>query len=572
MKYIFFKINFKLLFYAVLISFFLVNISISNNSLNLETDIIDNNNIIISNDNNIKNNKCIDSSNCIRMYYCNKDKKCVHKNVFPLKFYEILSFIFIALSYGISNLCGVGGGTVGTSTLLWVENFSTSEAVPITMFVMVFASSYTFYLGALFKKNNPDVDFVSYKAASVLIPMILIGSKFGSIFNYIMPFIVITFSLFLLVIYQILNIKKKYKIQIENENNNKIRNIIRESNRITVSRNYLCKSDKDINKLSDQLLIDSHLNTKYNNLNIELNNISDYKKIELEYNTENSKPVHFKSNSVFLVSNNFEKNIKNTYSDNNSDEKVSNLSKLKDILIQEDNPFNVKWIKIIVLTFLIYLITLAIEGNTKFPSLIGLEHCSFLYFVFLFFSVIVLTAVLIKNRNLIKESYLEKCNLHSSYFNQQEEYLFSNNNYTVLINSFFAGFIGSSLGIGGGMIISPYLISLGFSPKTSTTTSTLTIIFSSLSSTIIFITMGNLNLNYALIICFPSMISCYICSKFINNYIKNTGKQSILLYILFWILIVTLFFIVFSVINKLSYIYQNKYTSIFKFNNYCEKK
>ena len=141
----------------------------------------------------------------------------------------------------------------------------------------------------------------------------------------------------------------------------------------------------------------------------------------------------------------------------------------------------------------------------------------------------------------------------------------------VLINSFLAGFIGSTLGIGGGLIITPYLVSLGFSPKISTSTSTLTIIFSSLSSTFMFFTMGSLKIDYSLGICIPSVLTCYFCSKYINNYIKETGKQSILLYMLFWTLIVTIVFVVLSLINKIIFSIDND-ISIFRFKNYCLKE
>jgi len=57
----------------------------------------------------------------------------------------------------------------------------------------------------------------------------------------------------------------------------------------------------------------------------------------------------------------------------------------------------------------------------------------------------------------------------------------------IFLFSFLGGIIAGMLGLGGGLIIVPLLLSLGFDTRVTVTTSNLLIVFSTLSATILFI-------------------------------------------------------------------------------------
>jgi hypothetical protein len=63
---------------------------------------------------------------------------------------------------------------------------------------------------------------------------------------------------------------------------------------------------------------------------------------------------------------------------------------------------------------------------------------------------------------------------------------------------FFGGWISGALGLGGGAIFNPVLLSLGVPPKAATATSMYMILFSTFSSSFLYIFYRILNIRYAL--------------------------------------------------------------------------
>mmetsp|Transcript_8191 Transcript_8191/g.8459 ORF Transcript_8191/g.8459 Transcript_8191/m.8459 type:complete len:84 (+) Transcript_8191:1-252(+) len=80
--------------------------------------------------------------------------------------------------------------------------------------------------------------------------------------------------------------------------------------------------------------------------------------------------------------------------------------------------------------------------------------------------------------------------------------------------------------------------------------------------------MGNLYVDYAVIIAIPSIISCIVCSTYVNDYIKRTGKQSVLVLMLNIVMILSALFLVMSMKNRISY-NLDKDIPMWKFNSFC---
>ena len=57
----------------------------------------------------------------------------------------------------------------------------------------------------------------------------------------------------------------------------------------------------------------------------------------------------------------------------------------------------------------------------------------------------------------------------------------------IIILTFLGGIVAGMLGIGGGMITTPLLLSYGVDPKSATSTSNLLIIFTAFSATVMFV-------------------------------------------------------------------------------------
>jgi uncharacterized membrane protein YfcA len=81
-----------------------------------------------------------------------------------------------------------------------IEQFNPKEAIPITMSLIFVCSLATFYTGVIDKQKNPQNNFVDYEIALICLPNLLLGAKFGAIFNKILPkFIVGTILMWFII-------------------------------------------------------------------------------------------------------------------------------------------------------------------------------------------------------------------------------------------------------------------------------------------------------------------------------------------------------------------------------------
>lgn len=122
------------------------------------------------------------------------------------------------------------------------------------------------------------------------------------------------------------------------------------------------------------------------------------------------------------------------------------------------------------------------------------------------------------------------------------------------------------VGIGGGMVTNPILLGMGLDPKAISSTSTFLIMTTALASTFIYILSGQLNVSYAICMGVPCTLSVYFGSEQILNYINRTHKNSILLSIMLWFLIISMVVILFKTYFELK---ESGDLNIFKLKPYC---
>jgi uncharacterized membrane protein YfcA len=99
----------------------------------------------------------------------------------------------------VATTAGIGGGAIYSSLLMFVENFSGSEAFPISNFIIVFCAVGTFYIGLRNKIENPSELFVDYDLVLVFAPTLMLGTKIGVILNKIVPNLYLNIMLILLL-------------------------------------------------------------------------------------------------------------------------------------------------------------------------------------------------------------------------------------------------------------------------------------------------------------------------------------------------------------------------------------
>ena len=104
-----------------------------------------------------------------------------------------------------------------------------------------------------------------------------------------------------------------------------------------------------------------------------------------------------------------------------------------------------------------------------------------------------------------------------------------------MLGSFAGGIVGA-LGLGGGVVFNPLLMGLGVPPQVATATAMYMIMFGTLSSSLIFLTMGSLNVPFALWIGLWSVVGIILCLKVVSKIIESTGRPSVIVIVLALIL------------------------------------
>ena len=107
---------------------------------------------------------------------------------------------------------------------------------------------------------------------------------------------------------------------------------------------------------------------------------------------------------------------------------------------------------------------------------------------------------------------------------------------SLLFFAFVGGWVGGALGLGGGSIFNPLMISLGVPPSVSTSTGMYMIMFSTGASTLMFYTYGALNLTFGFWLGFWCSFGILIGVSLVNHLIKIYKRQSLLVFFLVFML------------------------------------
>merc|ERR1711907_729566 len=99
----------------------------------------------------------------------------------------------------------------------------------------------------------------------------------------------------------------------------------------------------------------------------------------------------------------------------------------------------------------------------------------------------------------------------------------------VLGLGFGGGWVAGALGLGGGVIFNPLLLSMGVPAKVSSATGMYLITFSKIVTCVIYFLYGELIMDYALWAAFVSCIGSIIGLASVNWYMRKFGRQSIII-------------------------------------------
>ena len=109
----------------------------------------------------------------------------------------------------------------------------------------------------------------------------------------------------------------------------------------------------------------------------------------------------------------------------------------------------------------------------------------------------------------------------------------------VLSLGFVGGWVAGALGLGGGVIFNPLLLSMGVPPKVSSATGMYLITFSKIATCFMYILFGELQLDYGIWIALWSCLGAVLGLKGANWYMNKFNRQSIIVLVLTLVLVLS---------------------------------
>lgn len=113
---------------------------------------------------------------------------------------EFVGLIILTVIIAISTVGGIGGGGVVIPFCMTFFGFSTKEAIAISGF-SIFCSSLGRFIYCYGEKHpEKDAVLIDYGLASIMLPIVMMGSLVGVLANILLPSLILEVSLTALLI------------------------------------------------------------------------------------------------------------------------------------------------------------------------------------------------------------------------------------------------------------------------------------------------------------------------------------------------------------------------------------
>ena len=429
------------------------------------------------------NTSCISDSDCISLlnqkYFC-QNSTCTHDSIFPTSIDELLGLLAIVLISMVANLGGIGGGEVIVSVYIYFFEYSIREAIPLSK-VTILAGSLVNFLVNYDRRHdlNKNSFLIDYKLVSLVIPSMLAGTTIGVAFTKSFP------SAIILMLVVALVINFTIKMTIKARQLQTLENL--------THKNADCNSEIRSFK-NDLFLLFDKIKRPF---------------IKPKF-FENSQPT-ISSPEIF---------VQKDFFDEIKDEEAKFIQrrnkKTFSELIQKD----------LTSVFIIFssLLTILISTFVRTRHTQNSSTCSSsALLIFLSAQYVCFLLARIAYRQNIEILH----NLTIGTIEGNKQFF-----RWIILNSYLAGILAGTLGMGGGIIINPMLINLGISPEISTAASNVVVFFTSLSTSSQFFMLGGISLSNVFLVLILSGFGAFLAAVYLDEIIRAYKRPSILVWIL----------------------------------------
>lgn len=106
------------------------------------------------------------------------------------------------------------------------------------------------------------------------------------------------------------------------------------------------------------------------------------------------------------------------------------------------------------------------------------------------------------------------------------------NGIKLSVVTLIAGIVAGLIGIGGGMVVGPILLELGFNPQVSSALTATNVLMSSSTVSMLVLISGTVPIDEALFFSCVCFAGAYFGKNFLGKLIKRLGKTSVIIFIL----------------------------------------
>jgi len=210
------------------------------------------------------------------------------------------------------------------------------------------------------------------------------------------------------------------------------------------------------------------------------------------------------------------------------------------------------------MTNLFFNFILKQKKNELIPNI---EFCSISYWLTYYIYFLITIFFSIYSSKFVIEEYKYRKEIGYPYHENDIKW---NNKLSIeyRIKASLTGILSGMLGVEVGLILVTLLLDIGLHPLVSTSTSNFLIVFLTLSTISHSPFLGLLNINYGFICVVFSLLGSYIGNYFINRVVRLTRKNSILIFILVFVMIISSVSIHYHIIREIGDVRNEKYFGI----------
>lgn len=446
---------------------------------------------------------------------------------------------------------------------------SAKEAVAMSN-LTIFFGCLTRYIKT-FKNKHPlkDSTSIDYGIVTCMLPLVMLGTTIGVQVNDLLPDTLVYILLFVTLLYLTYSSVAKsietYKKETEatRKEKMKLQKIETQSINDDEPNKETENQKKSTEENKEEKLFEPLMNSSKQNFRSEIERKS-IARIDSKLSLAKGPEITQDDRDID------DEDKEALYGSRRSVYEEGHINKVLNALIEaEKSHFRPTSVLAVLVPFIVILLITMFRGTREFRSIIKLERCKALDFVFLGGLFLILIVHTIFNIFFLKREYRIK---------EENEYQFVKgdvvwNQKTITkfcIFAMIAGFISGAVGLSGGVLFTPLFLEFGIAPTVASSTSMYMAMFATLSSAILYMFAGYMIYPIAFWLSLFSTVGTYLGSTLILNAVKKSGRSSYLVFLLSFTIIISGITVAVEGIRA-TIRDSNDHKNLWEFNEYCYK-